>query len=115
MSVILESQPGHELICIESFSGTPQGTAPSWDSSREFRVGERVRFVGSALDANLADSPAGWMVIFDAADGLRYSACQSNFVGEECWRGLKRYFAKRLLKEPRSKRGRVPILPPFQT
>ena len=105
MSVILESQAGDELSCIESFSGSPQGVVPSWESSRTFRVGERVRFVGSHLEKNLEVSPAGWMVLFDASDGHRYAASQTYFVNEECWRGLKTYFARRLLKEPRRNPG----------
>jgi hypothetical protein len=105
MSVILESQAGDELICIEGFSGTPEGVTPSWESSRTFRVGERVRFAGSYLDKNLEDSPAGWMVLFDGPDNRRYAASQTYFVNEACWRGLKTYFAKRLLREPRRGRG----------
>ena len=107
MSVILESQPGDELICIESFSSSPEGVVPSWDNSRTFRVGERVRYADSRLAPNLADSPAGWMVLFTAADGRRYAASQSYFVTEECWRGLKTYFAKRLLSEPKRKGPRA--------
>ena len=101
MSIILESRRGDELVCIEGFSASSEGTVPSWQASRTFRVGERVKYVGSALDNNLADGPGGWMALFDAADGQRYAASPSYFVTEECWRGLKTYFAKRLLREPR--------------
>jgi hypothetical protein len=45
--------------------------------------------------------PTEWMVLFDASDGERYSATQTYFVTMDCWRGLKRFFARRLLKDPR--------------
>jgi hypothetical protein len=101
MSVIIESQPGDGLICIEAFSGPPQGERPSPETNRTFRVGERVRFAGAYRDEHFKDHPVGWMVVFDAADGKRYAATQTYFVTEQCWRGLKKFFAKRLLREPK--------------
>jgi hypothetical protein len=106
MSVIHESQPGDELICIETFSASPDGEPFAWESSRPFRVGERVRYVSFRQHANLRDNPACWIVVFDAADGKRYAATQTYFVTEECWRGLKRYFARRILREPRRRTSR---------
>jgi hypothetical protein len=100
MNVILESEPGDELICVTEFSASPEGTTPSWETMRTFRVGDRVRYVDYYQDQNLKDNPVCWMVLFDAADGRRYSATQSYFVTIECWDGLKRYLARRLLKEP---------------
>ncbi len=108
MSVILESQPGDDLICIQEFSASPDGEGFSWDTSRTFRVGERVRYVSFRQDPNRADQPACWMVICDAADGKQYAATQTYFVTEECWRGLKRFFARRLLREPRRRQASPP-------
>ena len=57
MSVILESQAGDELVCIEEFSACPDGEAFSWEASRTFRVGERVRYGQFRLNQNLRDNP----------------------------------------------------------
>lgn len=100
MSVLSESQAGDELICIGEFSGSPKDTVRTWETLRTFRIGERVRYVGYYQDQNIKDNPICWMVIFDAADGQRYAATQTFFVTEECWQRLKKFFVKRLLKEP---------------
>ena len=105
MSVILESQPGDEIVCIMAFGGSPCGVRPSWETSREFEIGERVRFAtffkyqADNHDENAAD----WMVVFDAADGKRYAATQTYFVTEECWQGLKKHFVKRRARSSRPK------------
>src|SRR4051812_10497996 len=99
MSAILDSQAGDELICIESFSASPEGTPFSWETSRTFRIGERVLYVDFFRDQHFQDHPSGWMIRFDAADGRRYAATQTYFVTEECWKGLKGFFARRLLRE----------------
>lgn len=102
MSVILESQAGDELICIEQFWASPDGTVPSTQTSRPFRVGERVRYVTFRQDPYYKDHPGlGWTVVFEASDGQRYAATQTYFVTEECWKGLKKFFAKRMFREPR--------------
>jgi len=108
MNVILESQPGDELICIQEFSACPEGTAFSWDRSRAFEIGERVRYASFRQNQNLAESPAGWQVLVVAADGQQYAASQTYFVTEECWQGLKRFFARRLLREPKPTRTKRP-------
>ncbi len=100
MSVINESQAGDELICIEEFTGPPQGLRPSLETNRDFQIGERVRYVGFYRDQNLKDNPVCWMVIFDAADGKRYAATQTFFVTQECWENLKNYFTDHLRHEP---------------
>ena len=105
MGVISESQAGDELICIVSFSVSPKGTVRSWDTAREFRVGERIRYVGFRHERGPEyDHPTDWMVDFDAADGQRYSATHIYFVTVECWEGLKKHFARQLLKEPQRPR-----------
>jgi hypothetical protein len=104
MSVILEAQPGDEIVCIEEFSASPQGEAFSWDTSRTFRVGDRIRYAGSYLDPHFQDRPVGWMVVFDADDRKRYAATHTYFVTDECWQGLKKFFAKRLLRDPNRRR-----------
>jgi hypothetical protein len=106
MSAISETEVGGEIVCIGSFSGCPHGETPSWETRRRFRVGERVRYAGYYQDENLKDNSAGWMVLFDAADGKRYRATQTFFVSVECWEGLKKYFARQLLQEPRRPRRR---------
>jgi len=105
MSVIIESQPGDELICIAEFSGPPQGATASWETDRTFRIGERIRYVSSYRDEHFKDHPVGWMVVFDAADGKRYAATQTYFVTEECWERLKKFFARRLLREPKHRKS----------
>ena len=40
------------------------------------------------------------MVLFNTLEGKRYHATQAFFVTMDCWRGLKRFFARRLLKDP---------------
>jgi hypothetical protein len=100
MSPILESRVGEEIICVEEFSASPHGEPFLWEKSRTFRIGERVRYAGYYRDDHFKDHPSGWMILFDASDGHRYHATQTYFVTEECWRGLKRFFARRLLKDP---------------
>jgi hypothetical protein len=104
VSAILETREGAEIVCIEPFHGSPHGTRPSRETSRAFRIGERVRYAGYYQDENLKDNPVCWMILFDAADGRRYHATQTYFVTVECWEGLKKYFARQLLKEPRRPR-----------
>ena len=98
MSVIVESLPGDEFVCIEAFVGCPQGERFSWDNARHFTVGERLNFVSSYLDDHFKAHPCGWMIVFDAADGKRYAATQSYFVLPECWEGLRKHFARRRRK-----------------
>jgi hypothetical protein len=104
MSVIIESQAGDELVCIEQFSATPQGVPFCWDTCHTFRVGERIRYVSCYRDEYFKDHPVGWMVVFDGEDGRRYAATQTYFVTQECWRGLKKSFARRLLREPKRRK-----------
>src|SRR5438094_528323 len=106
MNVILESQQGDELICIQEFLATPEGIPFSSQRSHTFRLGERVRYVSFRQTEPLKDSPAGWQVLFEASDGERYAATQTYFVTEECWQGLKKFFARRLLHEPKSRKTR---------
>ena len=101
MSPILEARVGDEIVCIGEFSASPHGEGFSWATSRTFRIGERMRYAGYFRDDHFKDHPAGWMVLFDAADGKRYSATQTYFATLDCCAGLKRFFARRLLKDPR--------------
>ena len=105
MSPILETQVGEEIVCIGEFSASPHGEGFSWETSRDFHVGERLRFAGHYRDDHYKDHPTAWMVLFDAPDGQRYSATQTYFVTTDCWRGLKRFFARRLLREPHRSRS----------
>src|SRR5262245_56317981 len=102
MSVILESQAGDEIVILEPFHASPDGESFSWPTSRSFWVGEHVQYVGFRQDQRYRNHPGlGWMVLFDAADGKRYAATQTYFVTVDCWNGLKRFFAKRLPREPK--------------
>jgi hypothetical protein len=101
MNPILEAQVGDEIVCIGEFSASPHDQGFSWETSRTFPIGERVRYAGYYRDDHFQDHPSGWMVLFDAPDGQRYSATQTYFVTMDCWRDLKRFFARRLLKDPR--------------
>jgi hypothetical protein len=107
MSVILEAQAGDDIICVHEFWASPHGEGFSWETGRKFTIGERVRYSGSYQDDHFKDQPTGWMVLFDAVDGKRYHATQTYFVTEECWRGLKRFFARRLLRDPARLRPRA--------
>jgi hypothetical protein len=102
MSAILETQPGGELVCIMPFSVIPNDARPG-TNRRSFRIGERVRYVGYYQDKNLADNPAGWMVLFELDEpkgSRRFAATQTYFVTTESWEALKKYFAKGLMREP---------------
>jgi hypothetical protein len=102
MSAILETEPGGELVCIMPFSAMPKD-ATAGSKRRSFRIGERVRYVGYYQDKNLADNPAGWMVLFESNESKgprRFAATQTYFVMTESWEALKKYFAKGLMREP---------------
>jgi hypothetical protein len=104
MSAIQETQPGDDLFILQEFHASPEGEPFAWATSRRFRVGERVRMVRFFQDSHYKDHPGlGWTVVFDAANGKRYTATDSYFVNEECWQGLKKFFARRLLREPRTR------------
>ena len=94
MSVILECRPGDELVCLAEFDASPDGQRFSWQTSRKFHIGERLRFVGSRQDAHFKDRPNGWQVVFETTDGKHYAATQTYFVTEECWRGIEQHFCQ---------------------
>jgi hypothetical protein len=109
MSVIVDSQAGDNLIIIQAFHASPDGEPFAWETSRHFRVGERVRYVGFFQDQYYRDHPGlGWTIRFEAEGGKQYTATQTYFVDEECWQGLKRFFARRLLREPKTPRTSNP-------
>jgi hypothetical protein len=94
LNVSLEYLPGEEVICIQAFHASPDGEGFSWQASREFHVGERLRFLGSRQNPHLKDRPNGWLVIIETADSKRYAATQTYFVTEECWRGIEQFFCQ---------------------
>src|SRR5262249_15498213 len=106
MSVILECQSGDEFVCIQEFHASPDGEGFSWETSRQFRIGERLRYKGFRRNDHLKDRPNAWLVLFEAKEGQQYAAEQTYFVTTECWQGIKKHFARRLPKDPR--KGRVP-------
>lgn len=103
MSVIPESLAGDEIVCLGEFVASPYQQRFSWETSRTFRIGERVRFAGWYEDKHAPDNPVCWMVLFDAADGKRYAATQTYFVTPECWKRLGNYFA-RVRRKPETKK-----------
>src|SRR5262245_42003441 len=104
MSVINDCEPGDLFFCIGEFHASPDGQGFSWDTSRNFRIGERLRYVGFRQNPSSKDRPTGWFVIFETADKKKYAATQTYFVTAEEWLGLKKYFTRRLLHEPKKKR-----------
>jgi hypothetical protein len=102
MSVITETEPGGEIICILSFSARPRDSnnGPMPGTRREFQVGERLRYISSFLKETPEDNPTGHMVVFEPCDGRdrnRYAATQDYFVTLECWEGLRKHFASTLV------------------
>jgi hypothetical protein len=100
MSPILEAQEGDEIVCIGEFYASPHGEGFTWESSRMFHIGERVRYAGFYRDEHSKDRPTGWMVLFDVADGTRYHGTQTFFVTVDCWRNLERFFRSALAQGP---------------
>jgi hypothetical protein len=102
MSVITETEPGGEIVCILSFSARPRDSdnGPMPDARRDFQVGERVRYISSFFKKTPEDNPTGHMVVFEPVDGRdknRFAATQTYFVTLECWEGLKKHFASTLI------------------
>jgi hypothetical protein len=102
MNVILESEKGDELVCIQSFLACPDGIPFTSAESHKFHVGDRVKYLSFRRNARLKDSPAGWQVVFTADDGKDYTATQTFFVTKECWKGLKEFFARKVYRETNS-------------
>src|SRR5262245_34571481 len=107
MSAISETEPGGEMVCIVAFSPRPRDSnnQPLAGPRREFRVGERVRFVGSFFKDLPADNPTGYMAVLESLDRDgqgRYVATQSYFVSLDCWAGLETYFRARSSGKNRS-------------
>ncbi len=98
MSVITETEPGGEMVCIQVFSARPRGAEdqPVPGSRRRFHVGERVRYITYFYQAAPADNPTGYMAVFEPIerdDHTRYAATQNYFVSLDCWEGLRHHFA----------------------
>src|SRR5271155_2107790 len=102
MSVITETEPGGEIVCILSFSARPRDpdNGPIPGARRDFHVGERVRYISWFLKNTPVDNPTGHMVVFEPLDGRdrnHYAATQNDFVTLECWEGLRKHFASTLV------------------
>jgi hypothetical protein len=94
MGVILDCRPGDEIICIGEFHASPAGGPFSWDTSRNFHVGDRLRYVGLRQNTEREDSPNSWLVLFKG-DMKQYAATQTYFVTIEEWDAIEKYFARR--------------------
>jgi hypothetical protein len=97
MSAITETEPGGQMVCIIAFSARPRGSdnRPVSGPRREFRLGERVRFVSSFFKGSPTDNPTGYMAVFEplGKEGQgQYAATQNDFVSLDCWAGLEEYF-----------------------
>ncbi len=109
MSVIQVSQPGDELVVIQDFHASPEGEPFAWDTSRQFKVGARVSLVRFYQDPKVKDIPGlGWTVVVEADDGKRYGATQTHFVTVDCWVSMKRFFARRLMRDPSRRKASRP-------
>lgn len=112
MSAILGTEPGDELVCVECSSVLPRGAAGQTKARRNFRIGDRVRYLGYYRDENLKDNPAGWMVIFASENTKGANQCaatQTYFMTSGQWKALKKYFARTLVSEPRPRGRKLPI------
>jgi len=98
VSVILECKQGDSFYCLQRFNASPDGRPFSWNNCRQFKIGERLEYVGYKKDANLSHQPNGWLVVFRAGDDTLFSAAQTYFVTEECWRGLEKFFRSEFTK-----------------
>src|SRR5436309_733059 len=77
MSVIPETQPGTEIICIEAFLASPDGEELLLNNSRRFQVGERVRYLGARQHPDSRERPEGWLVRFEVGNDMR---CVAKYV-----------------------------------
>src|SRR5262245_19762589 len=114
MSVIMESQPGDKLVCVESFSASPKGEPFSWQTCRTFRVGDRVRYVSHYRDEHKKDHPTGWMVVIQADDGKEYAGTQTYFLTREAWRSLEKHFFNRAVRKLATMPIRMLVLKPLR-
>jgi hypothetical protein len=100
MSAITETEPGGEMVCIAAFSARPRGSdkRPLSGPGREFRVGERVRFLASFFRGSLPDNPVGPTAVFRPLDGDdpgQYVDTRGYFVTLDSWAGLEPHFRDR--------------------
>ena len=109
MSVITECRPGDQFVCIQEFSACPMDEPFSWTRSKRFQVGERLRFVEHRRNSRLREHSEAHMVVFDARDGNRYSATQTYFVTDDCWRGIVREVTRKSRKSPKGLAKNVKI------
>jgi hypothetical protein len=70
MSAINETEPNSEMVCIVAFSARPRdsGNREVPGPRREFRIGERVRFIASFFKDLPADNPTGFVAAFEPLD-----------------------------------------------
>jgi hypothetical protein len=92
MSVSNECKRGDSIYIIESFTEPVIGIngLVSIDKSYEFKVGDKVIFLDWYYES-VGDNEYTF-IKFQDTNGRVYSAVESNFVTEDVWEGLKRYF-----------------------
>jgi hypothetical protein len=104
MSAILAAETGEDLVCIQTFAAWPKGKEADPNTSRIFRIGQRVRYVGFYQDPKVKNSPVGWMVLFEPKNMKHpqtFLADQTRFVTGAGWELLRRYFARKQAARPR--------------
>jgi hypothetical protein len=93
VSVINDSLPGDELVCVEAFQTWPRCADPRTALRRLLKVGERVRYREFYQDDRLRENAAGWKIVFRCDDDeTEYHASQTGFVTLDTWAELERFF-----------------------
>ncbi len=96
MSVIMESLKGDPIRIISPFTCSPVGEKFSFDTARDFSIGEIVKFIDSYKDKSSTQDYLSWFVIFEAGDGKKYTATQGSFILASEWDALTEFFKKSL-------------------
>lgn len=92
MSVIMESQEGDGIFILEDFSVSPYGEDFSFDSAKDFKIGDNVEFYDYYENPNSSQNYLAWLIIFKDKKGIKYSASQLYFATEETWGNLTQFF-----------------------
>ena len=103
MSVLLESQPGETIVCIQEFHASPDGEPFSWETSQTFSAGAKLTLLRGARNPKFPNHPNEWMVVFQNVDGIY-------FVTADAWHRIGQIFGSNETVEPTSSSA-TPMLP----
>lgn len=92
MSVISESAEQMIIVVISQFVACQYGTSFTWEDSREFNIGDKVKFLDAFEDTNVRQEHLKWKVKFLCEDGNVYAASQLYFVTIEAWEEIVKHF-----------------------